>query len=226
MKSYPVFLVNLAEKHCVVVGGGCEAQRKVESLVECDAAVTVISPEVTNQLHSWVGEGMMTWIKRDYRPGDLRGAFLAIAATDDPQTNARIWEEAETEGILVNAVDAPSCCNFISGSVVRQGPLTIAISTGGCAPALAVRLRQQLQREFGPEYATFLDWMGALRAPLAAHLPDFQARRARWYALVDSDVLDLLREGRSDLARQRVAAIIGEEVLATIEGVVPREEKL
>ncbi len=213
MKVYPVFLIGLAKKRCIVVGGGHEAQRKIEGLLECDAAVTVISPEATETINAWVEERKVTWIARNYIPGDLRDAFLVIAATDNSQTNVRIREEAEVEGALINVVDDPARCSFIVGSIARQGALTIAISTSGCAPALAVRLRQRMQSEFGPEYAAFLDLMEGVREPLAACYPDFQTRRARWYALVDSNILDLLRQGLPNLARQRVTEIVGEDVL-------------
>ncbi len=208
MKVYPIFLIGLEAKGCVVVGGDAEAERKVEGLLECDAAVTVISPVVTDRLRKWADEGTITWTPRDYKRGDLRGKFLVIVTGQDPQTNDLIWREAEAEGVLVNVMDDPPHCNFIAGSVVRRGPLAIAISTSGCAPALAVRLREKMERDLGPEFASFLDLMGKLREPLAARYPDFETRRARWYELVDSDVIDRLREGRPDLARRRAAEII------------------
>ena len=106
--------------------------------------------------------------------------------------------------------DDTSHSNFTAGAVVRQGALTIAISTSGCAPALAVRLRQQFERTFGPEYATFLDWLQDLRKSLSARYPDFTERRARWYALVDSEILTLLKRGQVNLARRRLAEVIAE----------------
>ncbi len=218
MKVYPVFLIGLANKRCVVIGGGSEAQRKVAGLLDVDAAVTIISARLTDVLRTWVDKGRVIWIERDYQPGDLRGAFLVIATGDDPQANARIWQEAKKEGALINVMDDPIHCNFIAGSIVRQGALTVALSTGGCAPALAVRLRQRLAREFGPEYAAFLHMMEGLREPLAARYPDLQERRERWYALVDSDIIPLLREGKADLAYQRVAEVVGEELLTAMRG--------
>ncbi len=115
-------------------------------------------------------------------------------------------------------MDDVSYCNFIAGSVVRQGPLTMAISTSGCAPALSVRLRQRFQDEFGPEYGVFLEWLRELREPMAARYPDFQERRRRWYALIDSDILDLFRAGRPDLARQRMAEIVDLTPISIAEG--------
>ena len=209
MKPYPVFLIGLEEKRCVVAGGGSEAERKVEGLLECDAAVTVISAEATDRLRHWADDGTITWIPREYEHGDLKGTAIVIATGADPVTNERIWREAKAEGALINVMDDVSRCNFIAGSVVRQGPLKIAISTSGCAPALAVRLRERMEREFGPEFADFLNLMEGLREPLAARYPDFEMRRALWYELVDSDVIDRLREGRPDLARLRVEEIVG-----------------
>jgi len=215
MKPYPIFLNNLAERHCIVIGGGHEGEFKVKGLLDCDATVTVISPTLTDQLHAWADEGRFTWLDRAYQPGDLRGAFLIIAERADPETNAQVWAEGEAEGALVNVMDDVEHCNFVAGSVVRQGPLTISISTSGAAPALSVRMRERMEQEFGPEYGLFLEWMHELRAPMAARYPDFQERRAHWYELVDSDVLQLLRDGQHEWARQRVAEIVGIEVGAT-----------
>jgi len=205
---YPVFL-NLHNRRCVVIGGGSVAEGKVRGLLEAGAQVTLIAPELTPELKKLATEGKIIHVERNYQPGDVREAFLAISATDDRAVNEQVWQEAEAAGVLFNAVDDPAHCNFIAGSIVRQGALTIAISTSGTAPALAVRLKEKMAREFGPEYAEFLDLMEKLREPLAARYPDFEERRARWYALVDSDILDHLRAGRPDLVRQRIEEITG-----------------
>jgi precorrin-2 dehydrogenase/sirohydrochlorin ferrochelatase len=218
MKPYPIFLIDLSRRHCVVIGGGREGEYKVKGLLDCEARVTVISGQLTDQLQAWADEGRLTWIQRDYRPGDLRGAFLVIAERSDPETNAAIRAEAEAERALVNVMDDVPHCNFVAGSVVRQGPLTMAISTSGCAPALSVRLRQRFQDEFGSEYGVFLEWLRELRQPMAARYPDFQERRRRWYALIDSDILDLLRAGRPDLARRRMAEIVDLTPASIAEG--------
>ncbi len=210
MKGYPLFLIGLEKRRCVVVGGGREAERKIEGLLECDAATTVIARDVTDRIRSLATEGRLIWIARNYRSGDLKHAFLVIAERRDRATNIRIWNEAQSEGALVNVMDDVEHCDFIAGSVIRRGPLTVAISTGGCAPALAVRLRERLQRELGPEYATFLEMMRALREPMIRRYPDFDERRARWYALVDSDIIEHLRAGRTELARALLEQLIGE----------------
>lgn len=209
MKPYPIFLINLADRHCIVIGGGHEAEGKVAGLLECDATVTVISNTLTETLTAWADEGRITWLARPYHAGDLRGAFLVVAERKDDATNSAIWQEATAEGALVNVMDDVPHCNFVAGSVVRQGPLTVAISTSGAAPALSVRLRQKLTREFGPEYGLFLEWMRDLRGPMSEHYPDFATRRSRWYELVDSDILALLREGKRTQARQRIAELVG-----------------
>ena len=213
MKVYPIFLVGLNQNRCIVVGGGREAQSKVKGLLECDATVTIICAKITKQLRVWVNETRIDWIDRDYQSGDLKGAHLVISTEHDLQVNEQIWKDAESEGALINVVDDPTHCNFIAGSIVRQGALTIAISTSGSAPDLAVRLRERMEREFGPEYSAFLELMKSLRTVMAARFPDFAERRARWYTLIDSDILDQLRAGRTEIARQRISEIIGETSL-------------
>lgn len=217
MKGYPIFLIGLADKRCIVVGGGSEAERKVTGLLECDAAVTVISADLTPQLRLWAEGGTISWMARSYQCGDLQGAYLVIVTDSSPTMRAAIYHEAETERVLLNVEDDAPHSNFTTGAVMRQGALTIAISTSGCAPALAVRLRQQLESTFGPEYGLFLDWLRAVREPLAAQYPDFSERRARWYALVDSEILSWLQQGRVDLARQRMAEIIADTTADTAE---------
>lgn len=216
MNVYPILLNNLRGRRCVVIGGGHEARRKTEELVDCEADVVVITPDAAPWLDALHAAGAVRWTARPYQRGDLRDAFLAIVTETNPAATAPIWEEAQEEKVLLNAMDDVPHCTFVAGSVVRRGPLVITISTSGCAPALSVRLRQQLEAEFGPAYGVFLTWMRALRTPMAAHFPDFEERRARWYALVDSDVLALLRQEAYDTARLRVAEIAGAPVAAAL----------
>ncbi len=212
MNVYPIFLNTLTGRRCVVVGGEHEAERKAGGLLECDAAVVVISPELTEPLRQWADAGRIEWIPRGYRRGDLREAFLAIVSDADEATAEAIWQEAQTEKVLLNTMDDVPHCTFVAGSVMRRGPLAVSISTSGCAPVLAVRLRQHLEQTIGPEYETFLELSAALRQPLAARYPDFNERRRRWYTLIDSDILDLLRDGDLDTAYQRIEEIMGVEV--------------
>jgi precorrin-2 dehydrogenase / sirohydrochlorin ferrochelatase len=185
---YPVFL-DLRERSCLVVGGGPLAEEKVRGLEDAGARVT----------HREQG----------FRPQDLDGMVLAIVCGQPPEVVEEVWREARARGVLVNTVDDVPHCDFIAPSILRRGDLGIAISTGGRAPALAVRLRQKLEREIGDEHARFLALAGSVRAALAARQPDFAERRERWYRLVDSDVLDLLRQGDDAAAARRFGEILG-----------------
>ncbi|MGB1253070.1 MAG: precorrin-2 dehydrogenase/sirohydrochlorin ferrochelatase family protein [Candidatus Promineifilaceae bacterium] len=209
MKPYPIFLVGLENRHCIVVGGTHEAEFKVRGLLDCDANITVISSEITEQMWCWAQEGRFFWIERDYQQGDLCGAHLVIAERTNSVTNAQIWAEAEAERALVTVLDDIPHCNAVAGSVIRQGPLAITISTSGAAPALAVRLRQRFQKEFGDEYATFLTWMQALRPAMKQHFPTFSQRKAVWYTVIDSDVLLLIRNGQEADARELLFDLTG-----------------
>jgi siroheme synthase-like protein len=210
---YPIYL-NLQSRRCVVVGGGAVAEGKVRGLLAAGAEVSVVAPELSPELQRLAREGRVTHLERGYLPGDLAGAFLAISATDDRAVNEQVWREATERDVLVNVVDDAPHCNFIAPAILRQGDLAIAISTGGKAPVLAVRLREQFEKLVGPEHARFLELAGALREPVAARWPSFDTRRALWYQLVDSDVLDLLRRGDEAAARSRMAEIMGLESVA------------
>jgi siroheme synthase-like protein len=147
--------------------------------------------------------------RTSYEESDLDGMVLAIVCGQPPEIAEAVWREAQRRNILINTVDDPPRCGFIAPAIVRRGDLAIAISTNGKAPALAVRLRQRLESELGEEYGRFLSLAGAVRAPLLASRPDFGERRELWYQLVDSDVLDLLRQGDEGAARSRFAEILG-----------------
>jgi len=167
MSFYPICL-DLAERRCVVVGGGRVAERKVLGLLPCGAMVTVISPELTDELLRRHNEGGIRWIKREYRAGDLEQAFLVIAATDDEETQKQVFDEAAAHNLLLNVADVPHRCNFILPAVVRQGDLIIAISTAGKSPALARKLRMELEKRFGVEYRVLVDILGAVRPVILA----------------------------------------------------------
>lgn len=208
MKTYPVFLVGLAQRRTVVLGGGEEAERKAAGLLGAGADVTVVAEEVTPGLAALANARRLAWVERDYREGDLAGAFLVVSTGTDRDRHARAWREARATGALINAVDDVEHCDFIAGSVVRRGDLVVAISTGGAAPALAVRLRERLERTLGPEYGELVDLLAELRALLTERVPDFAERRALWYELVDSAALADLRAGRRARARGRLYARI------------------
>lgn len=186
-EGYPVVL-RLEGKRCVVIGAGHEAEQKAAGLRAAGAAVV---------------------LEESYSPALLEGAFLVVAAGPDRGDNARIFAECETRGILVNCLDDPPCCRFTYPSVHRQGDLMIAVSTSGACPALAVRLRERFEREFGPEYASFLAICRGLRERLARICPDFAERKRRWYQIVDSPAIELLRQGREDEAQAEIESHAG-----------------
>ena len=204
---YPV-LIDLQGQRCVVVGGGDHAAEKVTGLLDAGAEVSVIARSLVPDLDSLNGKGKINWIMRDYLHGDLDGAFLVISTLMTPDENRKIRHEAIVRNILVNAMDDVPNCNFIAPSIVRRGDLTVAISTSGKAPALAVRLRQRFEQMLGQEYARFLELAGTLRNELAQRYPDFKTRKRRWYELVDSDVLSLLKQGDEAQAQRRIKDIV------------------
>lgn len=163
MKYYPAFL-NLKDKPCIVIGGGEVAERKIKALLDAEASVTVISPELTPSLKELSKKGRIKHISRPYKRGDLEGAFLVIAATSDMEVNRDVYEEASDRP--VNVVDVPELCTFIVPSVIRKGDLTIAISTSGTSPALARAIREQLEETIPEEIAEVLDLLRSLRPVL------------------------------------------------------------
>jgi precorrin-2 dehydrogenase / sirohydrochlorin ferrochelatase len=208
---YPIFL-DLSGKKCLVVGEGYEVAAKVEGLVEASARVTYIHPQAEVAIEAMAWAGLLEWERREFQPADLQGCFLVISDLPD---NSAIFQMAEEQGILCNSVDDPAHCRFSFGSLHRQGDLTIAISTNGYAPALAVRLKEQLQHEVGPEYAEFMRMLRDARPQITGGIADFGARRELWYRIVDSEILALLRardtDGAQELLRSLVAASLDAE---------------
>jgi len=207
---YPVYL-DLRGRRVVVVGGGAVAAKKVAGLVAAGAAVRVIAPELHPALAERVARGEVEQLAREYRDGDLEGAHLAFAERLGEELYRALWREAERRRIFLNVEDETPYCSFIAASLLRRGDLTITVSTAGRAPALAVRIRQELERRYGDHHARFLELAGRLRAPLARRFPDFETRRSLWYRLVDSDVLELLRRGDDAAAHRRFVEILGVE---------------
>jgi precorrin-2 dehydrogenase / sirohydrochlorin ferrochelatase len=192
--------LRLDGRRCVVVGGGPVGLEKVEGLLACDAAVTLVSPEAVPELERYAAEGSISWERREYRPDDLEGAFLVIAATSRTELNVRVFEDAEARSMLVNVVDVPDLCNFILPAIVRQGPLAIAISTAGGSPALAKRMKREIAAEFGEPYARLALILNDARAWAKATLPTYQDRKAFFEGIVNGepDPIELLRAGGDD----------------------------
>jgi precorrin-2 dehydrogenase/sirohydrochlorin ferrochelatase len=208
---YPVYL-NLKGKRVVVIGGGEVAERKVESMLETGALITLVSPEVTPRLSELADEKRVELHKRPYRLGDCRGAALVLSATDDAEVSSAVWNEARTSGALVNTADRPALCDFIMPAVVRRGDLTIAISTSGTSPALAARLRGRFSRMLGPEYERLLDLLARVRPEIRRRVQHERNRKALHYRILDSDVMTLLEQNDGDGAERRLQEIIEEYV--------------
>ncbi len=208
MKYYPAFL-DVNGRDCLVVGGGAVGTRKVRTLLECGARVTVISAAFSLELEELSAAGRVVLKSGPYRARDLEGKFLVIGATDDEDLNRRVSEDAARRNMLCNIADRPEACSFILPAIVSRGDLVIAISTSGKSPAFAKYLRRRLQKEFGPEYARFLEIMGAVRRRLLAaeHAPE--AHKPLFEALIDGGLVDLIRRGEEDKIDALLEKILG-----------------
>jgi len=209
MQYYPINL-DIKNRKCLIVGGGAVGTRKVITLLECGARVTVVSPEPTPQLTRLASERSITLEKRDYRSDDITGMFLVIGATDDESLNLQVSKDAEQAHILCNIADRPEVCNFILPSIVRRGDLVITVSTSGKSPALAKRLRKQLETQFGQEYADFLLLMGAIRKKLLAQAHEPEAHKDLFHKLIESNILNLMHAGKKEDVNMLLYKILGE----------------
>jgi precorrin-2 dehydrogenase/sirohydrochlorin ferrochelatase len=200
MLETPLYVacLRLDGRRCLVVGGGEIGLEKVEGLLACGAAVTLIAPDAVAELGAYAGEGSIHWERREYRDADLDATFIAIAATDNTDVNIAVYEEAERRAMLVNVVDVPPLCNFILPAIVRSGPLAIAISTAGASPALAKRLKREISEQFGEPYSRLAVILNDVRGWAKATLPTYQDRKQFFEGIVngDPDPVELVRAGR------------------------------
>ncbi|MFP3870354.1 MAG: bifunctional precorrin-2 dehydrogenase/sirohydrochlorin ferrochelatase [Syntrophobacteria bacterium] len=208
MRYYPVFL-KVDTRPCLVIGGGDVGARKVRTLLACGARVGVVSPGVDPWLAEKIEEGRVELVASHYEEHQLEGCFLVIAATDDRELNCRVAQDAERRGLLCNVVDYPQEGNFILPAIVQQGDLTVAISTAGQSPALARQIRQELDQRFGPEYADFLEIMGAVRKRLLEASKDSHANKERFDQLVQSALPELVRRRDSEGVNRLLQSILG-----------------
>ncbi len=195
MKYYPVCL-DIRNRDCLVVGGGGVASRKVKTLLECGANVTVVSPAFSPEMEGMDNENLQL-NRRPYAPSDVKGRFLVIGATDDEAENRKISRDAEDNNILCNIADLPDACNFILPSIVKRGDLLLAISTCGNSPAFAKHLRKTLEKEFGEEYTEFLRLMGGVRKKLleTRHAPE--EHKPLFEALINQGLLAMVKEKKT-----------------------------
>ena len=205
MSLFPIF-VKLQGRLVVVVGGGEIAAGKIEGVLRAGARVRVIAPEIHASFAEPIRSRKIEWLPRKCAAGDLDGATLVIAATSAPGVNASVFREAEARGILCNAVDDIENCHFYYGSIVQRGDLQIAISTNGKSPALAQRLRQELEQQFGPEYEVWLEWLGAARELLRASDRSTETNKQMLHQLASKPMYErFVKEANKEPSRQGVA---------------------
>ena len=207
---YPVY-VDLKEKKVVVVGGGTVAERKVEGLLMAQAQVSLISPEITKALEEMRSQGLIDHVARKFVREDLNGAWLVIASTDDPAVQKDVYEESTARGIFCNVVDQPEYCSFIVPSMVRRGDLCIAISTGGKSPALAQRLRKELEKDIGPFYSGYVSLLGALRHLILKSSNDPETKKRLCQSLAEPKVTAWVRDDEWDLVKEWAGSLCGRE---------------
>jgi precorrin-2 dehydrogenase/sirohydrochlorin ferrochelatase len=203
--------LKLTGRRCVVVGGGEIGLEKVEGLLACDGEVSVIAPEAEPALVEYAREGSIAWEQRPYAgAADLEGAFMAIAATNDTDVNIAVFDDAERRAMLVNVVDVPPLCNFILPAIVRMSPLAIAISTAGASPALAKRMKREIEDQFGQPYAQLAVLLNEVRGWAKGTLPTYQERKEFFEGIVngDPDPIALLRGGGAADGEQAVRKLI------------------
>jgi precorrin-2 dehydrogenase/sirohydrochlorin ferrochelatase len=197
--QYPVNLI-LTGQACLVVGGGSVAARKIDGLLACQARVHVIAETVGPEVRSRA----VAWEERSYRRGDVAGFRLVFAATDDTRVNHTIYEDARAAGVWVNTADDPANCTFTLPSIARRGPIMVTVSTGGYSPALATWLRARVEQELGPEYEILVSLLSEVRNDMKA--AGRSTEEGDWQSALDSDMLDLIRAGRVDQAKERLRA--------------------
>lgn len=208
---FPVCL-KIVGRQCLVIGGGRVGERKVKGLLAHGAEVKVISPELSEALSVLLQAGTIDWLPRLYQDGDLAGAFLVIAATDDPAVQERVHAEAEARNILLNVADVPKWCNFILPATARRGDLSISVSTAGKSPALASTLRQALEVQFGPEYGVLVDILGALRDTVLASGRPHAENKVIFARLADPEMARWIKEGLWQKLAHHIQDVLGPDV--------------
>lgn len=227
MQTYPLFVI-LTGRPVLVVGGGAVGERKVLDLLAAGARVTVVSREFTPRLQELAARGEIRAVPGDFEPGQVAGMALVVGATDDPEVNAQVSQAAQAANIWVNIVDAPELCTFIVPAQIRRGELTLAVSTGGASPALARRLREKLERSFGPEYGPYLRLMRAIRERVLEVRRGHPENAALFLRLADCPLLEaMVRRDRETVRRllsETLAGVLPEAVLEELSGLSLEEE--
>jgi len=201
---YPIY-IDIEDRAVLIVGGGTVCARKAETMMRYGARVTIVSPEITDEIAAWERDGALAVRRKLYSEADLDGASIVIASTDDQCVNARVARDCRRRRIPVNVVDVTHLCEFIVPAIIEKGSIQIAISTGGKSPALARTLKEDMQRMIGPEYAEVNDLLGTLRKSAKSVLPTDIDRKRFFDGIIAAGVLEMLRDGRRREAFEAVA---------------------
>ena len=201
---YPIYL-DIENRDVVIIGGGNVCARKAETMMKYGARVTVVAPELTDEIERWSREGCLAIRRKHYEESDLDGANIVIASTDDQSVNEKIAADCRARRIPVNVVDVTPLCEFIVPAIIEKGSIQIAVSTGGKSPALARTLKEDLHRIVGPEYAEVNDVLGTLREGAKAVLPTDVDRKRFFDGIIAAGILDMLRDGRRREAYATIA---------------------
>jgi siroheme synthase-like protein len=199
LRGWPVNLL-VGGRRVVVVGAGRIAARKVEPLLDLEARVEVVAPRVGSEVRGWADAGRLVLHERGFRDDDLDGAWLAVAATDQPAVNEAVHRAGEARRVWVNAADDPANCSFTLLSLVRRADLVVAIGTGGRSPALATWLKRHVTEEMGPEYEALVDLLSEAREEVKG--AGRSTEDADWQRAFDEGILDLVRDGRVGEAKE------------------------
>lgn len=204
MKYYPAFL-DLKNKRAVVIGGGKVAERKVRGLIKAGASVKVVSPSLTSALENLSEKGKVSHVRRNYRKGDIKGAFIVIAATSSGETNKKLARDADC---LVNVIDSPSDCDFIVPSVVKRGPLTIAVSTEGASPAVSRAVRKEIEKYYDREFSRYLRFVESVREKAMKEIKDTAVRAKFFRSIASEEIFKTLRDKGFDAVAKKVLAFL------------------
>jgi len=209
VEYHPVYL-DLNGRRVLIVGGGFVALEKLTSLLpRSGAVIDVLAPEVRGEVRELIEAGSIGWIPRVFQPEDVDPYFMVIAATNVPAVNAAVFQAGNAKHKLSNSVDDPANCNFIMAAIVAAGPMQAAISSAGCSPAMAQRIRNRIAAELiTTEVGALAEYLGSWRPAVKGAIADFQTKKAFWEAVIDSEVPAAFAAGRRDLADAGIRALL------------------
>ncbi len=211
MPFYPVN-INIENRLCLIVGGGEVAARKIKSILFCKARVRVISPHVCKKISRFARDGKLEWLQREYERGDLRDAYLVMAATDRKEIQHLIVAEANDRKILINVVDDPAACTFQVPATVRRGEFLLAVSTGGSSPALSARIKKSIEAEYGPEYGLYVDLLSKVRETIVRDGGTQKSHKILFEKILQLNILTHIREENWPEVQRVLAEVLSEHV--------------